>query len=365
MATQPVQNQQTQAPPIDHERVHRFVETLVNDVGTAMRGGLCYIGDKLGIFKALADAGKVTASELAQRTNLNERYLREWLHAMVTAEYVYYDPWSKTYFLPPEHALALANEDFPFFVGGFMEMIVPTVSMAPRVAEAFRTGKGVPQADYPPEMFESIERGTMPWYRNKLVQEWIPTMPSVQKKLQNGCEAADTGCGGGLALITMAKAFPKSHFYGFDSHAGSLERARRNAENAGVADRVKFEVLDCKYLPERKFDFVTSFDVIHDSVDPLGVLKSVCKSLRPDGTYLWLEMNCSHEVSENINPVGRFLYSVSTLYCMTVSLAHEGAGIGAAMGEPKARELAQQAGFSHFRRLPIDDPFSMLYELKT
>lgn len=363
MATQPIRHEQQQ-PQIDQERLQRFVETLVNDVATAMRGGLCYIGDKLGIFKALANSGKVTLAELAQKTGLNERYLKEWLHAMVTAEYVYYDPWAKTYFLPPEHALPLANEDFPYFVGGFLEMIVPTVSMAPKIAESFRSGRGVPQSQYPVEMFESIERGTMPWYKNQLIQNWLPTMPQVAEKLQAGGTALDTGCGGGRAVITIAQAFPNAHVYGFDNHPGSIERARRNAEEAGVADHTTFEVRDCKNLPENAYDLVTSFDVIHDSVDPVGILSSVRRSLKPDGTYLWLEMNCAPDVNDNINPVGRFLYSVSTLYCMTVSLAHDGAGIGAAMGEPKARELATQAGFSHFRRLPIDDPFSMLYELR-
>jgi 2-polyprenyl-3-methyl-5-hydroxy-6-metoxy-1,4-benzoquinol methylase len=329
-----------------------------------MRGGLMYIGDRLGIFGSLADAGSVTAAELAQRTGLNERYLREWLGAMATAEYVEHDAEADTYFLPPEHALPLADEEFPFFTGGFLQMVVPTVSVAPQVAEAFQTGKGVTQDQYLPDMYEAIERGTAPWYKHHLVQTWIPALPDVQAKLEAGGSACDIGCGSGRAPITIAKAFAKANVCGYDVHAGSIERARANAEAEGLDDRVRFEVRDGGELPAGEFDFVTTFDVVHDSVDPVGLMSSIRGALKPDGTYLMLEMNASGDVEENRNPLGKFLYNVSTLYCMTTSLAHGGAGIGACMGEQKARELAYAAGFTHFRRLPIEDPFSVLYELK-
>ncbi len=351
-------------PLFDQKKAEQFIEKLVNDVGTALRGGLSYIGDKLGIFRALAEAGPITVSQLAAQTGLNERYLREWLGAMVTAEYVDYEPASATYYLPPEHAAPLADEDFRFFVGGLLEMIVPAVSMAPQVAEAFHNGKGVPQSDYPPEMFEAIQRLTMPWYKTQLISSWLPAMPQVKAKLEAGGSALDVGCGSGLAAIRLAQAFPNARVHGFDNHEASVERARWNARKAGLGNRITFQVIDGSHLPEKSFDFITTFDVVHDSVDPLGLMKSIRRALTPDGTYLMLEMNCSHDLQENKNPVGRFLYSISTLYCMTVSLAKDGAGIGAAMGEPKARELAQTAGFQHFRKLPIDDPFSLLYELR-
>ena len=364
MATQPVPSGQPVQAPIDQAKLEKFLEKVLNDIGTSLRGGLCYIGDKLGLFKALAESGPVTTEQLAARTGLSERYLREWLNAMATAEYVEFNPWTREYYLPPEHALPLAEESFPYYTGGFLEMVVPTVSIAPKVAEAFRTGKGVPQSDYSPEMFESIERGTAPWYRTQLVQKWIPAMPQVEQKLQAGADVLDVGCGSGRAVITIAQAFPKCRVFGFDSHDGSIARAQRNAQQAGVADRVKFEVVDCTRLPHNAFDFVTTFDVVHDSVDPVGLMRSIRESLKPEGTYLMLEMNASGDVHENVNPLGRFLYSVSTLYCMTVSLAHNGAGIGACMGEGKARELATEAGFRSFRTLPIEDPFSKLYELR-
>jgi ubiquinone/menaquinone biosynthesis C-methylase UbiE len=351
---------------IDQQKLEDFVERVVLDVGTAMRGGLVYIGDKLGIYKAMADVGPVTVEELAERTNLNERYLREWLGSMTTAEYVEHHSEDDTYTLPPEHALPLADEEFPFpfFTGGFLQMVVPTVSVAPQVAEAFRNGGGVSQDQYLPDMYEAIERGTAPWYKHHLVPEWIPAMPRVQEKLEAGGTVCDVGCGGGLAAITVAKAFPMATVVGYDIHAGSIERARRNAEAAGVAN-VSFEVGGEDSLPkDGRFDLITTFDVVHDSVDPVGLMTAIREALAEDGSYLCLEMNASGDVDENSHPLGRMLYNVSTLYCMTTSLAHDGAGIGACMGQAKAEELAESAGYEQFRRLPIEDPFSVLYELK-
>jgi SAM-dependent methyltransferase len=356
----------TTAPPpaLDQAKLEAFVERLVLDIGTAMRGGLSYIGDRLGIFKALADGEPVTPSELAERTGLNERYLREWLGSMTTAEYVEYDTATGRYRLPPEHALPLADEEFPFFTGGFQQMVVPTVTVAPKVADAFRTGGGVTQDEYSPEMYEAIERMTAPWYKHHLVQTWIPALPGVQEKLEAGGTALDVGCGSGRAPITIAKAFPNARVAGIDVHAGSIERARARAEVEGVAERVTFEVGDGGDLKDGEFDLITTFDVVHDSVDPVGLMSGIRTGLREDGTFLMLEMNASGDVAENDNPLGRLLYNVSTLYCMTTSLAHDGAGIGACMGQHKAEELAAESGYGHFRKLPLEDPFSVLYELK-
>ena len=349
---------------IDQEKLEAFLERVVLDVGTAMRGGLMYIGDRLGIFAALAKSGPVSAAELAQQTGLNERYLREWLGAMATAEYIEHESVGDTYFLPPEHALPLADEEFPFFTGGFVQMIVPTVTVAPQVAEAFKAGGGVTQEQYLPDMYESIERATAPWYKHNLVQTWIPALAGVQEKLQAGGSACDVGCGSGRAPITIAKALPAAEVHGYDVHAGSIERARANARAEGLADRVTFTVGDGAQLPAGRFDLISTFDVVHDSVDTVGLMSAIRGALREDGTYLMLEMNASGDVEENRNPLGKLLYNVSTLYCMTTSLAHGGAGIGACMGEEKARELAYASGFTQFRKLPIEEPFSVLYELK-
>jgi ubiquinone/menaquinone biosynthesis C-methylase UbiE len=349
---------------LDQEKLEAFVERIVLDVGTAMRGGLMYIGDRLGIFAELAQCGPVTAAELARRTGLNKRYLREWLGSMTTAEYLEHDSEGDTYFLPPEHALPLAEEDFPFFAGGLVQMIVPTVTVAPQVAEAFKSGGGVTQDQYLPDMYEAIERLTAPWYMHQLVQTWLPALPGVMEKLEAGGSACDVGCGSGRAPITIAKALPAAEVHGYDVHGGSIERARHKAQAEGVAEQVTFTVGDGAQLPEDRFDLISTFDVVHDSVDPVGLMSAIRKALREDGTYLMLEMNASGDVEENRNPLGKLLYNVSTLYCMTTSLAHGGAGIGACMGAEKARELAYAAGFTHFRKLPIEEPFSVLYELK-
>ncbi len=349
---------------IDWGKVKSFAGMMTNDLGAAMQGALSYIGDRLGLFKALAEAGSVTTAEFAARTGCNERYLREWLGAMTAAKYIDYDKTTQRYSMPAEHAMILANEDSPFYMGGFMQMIVPEVSLAPKLLDSFRTGKGIPQSEYPPEVFEGIERGSAPIYKHSLVRKWMPAMPQVVETLNNGGTALDVGCGSGRAIIALAQAFPKAKLFGYDGHQGSVERARANAKAAGVADRVTFDVVDCTKLPENQFDFIATFDVIHDSVDPVGLLKSIRGALKTDGTYLMVEVNVSNDVAENINPMGRMMYSASTLYCMTVSLAHGGAGIGAMMGEPKARELVQQAGFTRFTRLPIKDAFSVLYEIR-
>jgi len=349
---------------LDWDKIKSFSKQVYGDIGAAMLGALSYIGDRLGIFSVLAEAGSVTSADLAKRTGLSERYLREWLSAMAAAGYLNYDAAAKTYAMPPEHAMVLARDDSPFFAGGFIEMIVPQMSIAPKVMESSKNGRGVSQSEYPPETWEAMERSSASMYRHQLVRKWLPTMPQVVEKLTNGGSSLDVGCGSGRAAIAIATAFPKAKVFGFDAHAGSLERARANAKAAGLGDRITFDVVDCTKLPAAQFDFISTFDVVHDSVDPDALLKSIRGALKPGGTYLMVEVNVSSNVEDNINPMGKLMYSMSTLYCMTVSLAHGGAGIGACMGEAKARELVAAAGFKHFRRLPIDDMFSALYEIQ-
>src|SRR6266478_3023201 len=349
---------------LDWDKIKSFSKQVSGDIGAAMLGALSYIGDRLGIFSTLAEAGSVTSADLAKRTGLSERYLREWLSAMAAAGYLNYDAAAKTYAMPPEHAMVLARDDSPFFAGGFIEMIVPNISIAPKVMESFKNGRGVSQSEYPPETWEAMERSSASMYRHQLVRKWLPTMPQVVEKLTEGGSSLDVGCGSGRAAIAIATAFPKAKVFGFDAHGGSLERARANAKATGLGDRIKFEVVDCTKLPAAQFDFISTFDVVHDSIDPDALLKSIRGALKPGGTYLMVEVNVSSNVEDNINPLGKLMYSMSTLYCMTVSLAHGGAGIGACMGEAKARELVAAAGFKHFRRLPIDDMFSALYEIR-
>ncbi|MGH7863540.1 MAG: methyltransferase domain-containing protein [Candidatus Binataceae bacterium] len=351
-------------PDLNWEQIREFAGQVSSDVGAAMMGGLSYIGDRLGIFRALAEAGEVTCAELARRSGLQERYLREWLGAMTAAGYLTYEPSSAKYRMPPEHAMVLANEDSPFFLGGFVQMVMPNLSIVPKLKDAFERGGGVPQSAYPPELWEAMERSSAAMYKHRLVRKWLPAMPQVVERLSNGGSALDVGCGSGRAAIAIAKGFPKARVSGYDVHPGSVERARANAKAEGVGDRVTFEVVDGARLPAGEFDLVSTFDVVHDSVDPVGLVRAIRNAIKPDGTYFMVEVNVSPRLEDNINPLGRMMYSVSTLYCMTVSLAHGGAGIGACMGEPKANEITKTAGFTQFRRLPIDDVFSALYEVR-
>jgi|SRR5208283_4071361 len=349
---------------LDLEKAKQVAQTVVGDVATVVHGALCYIGDRMGLFKAMMDAGPLTVEQLAAKSELNARYVREWLGAMAAAHYVEYDVGADTYLFTPEYAAALADEDSPFFIGSYFQMAQAAVTVAPKVAEAFKSGKGVTQAEYPPSFFEAAERNSRTRYLHKLLRKWIPAMPQVVEVLKAGGTGADVGCGGGRAAIMIAQAFPTARMVGYDVHAESVERARRNAQTAGVADRVTFEVANGAQLPTDKFDFVSTFDVVHDAVDPLGLMAGIRHALKPEGTYLVQEVNVSDQVGENLRPMGKMVYSVSTLYCMTTSLAHGGAGIGVAMGERKARELATGAGFSRFTRLPIKDDFAILYELR-
>ncbi|ATB34152.1 methyltransferase domain-containing protein [Melittangium boletus] len=349
---------------VDREKVKGFAERVISDVGASMHGALSYLGDRLGIFKAMAGAGPMTARELAEKTKLSERYLLEWLNAMVAARYVDYQRDGAKYHLPPEHAAVLANEESPAFMGGFLQVTVPVVSMAPRIGEAFRDAKGVSYADYNPEMAEVFERISAPQFKHKLVPHWIPAMPHVYEKLQAGGRVLDVGCGSGVAALTLARAFPKSQVAGIDYHQGSIDRANANAKAEGLSDRVTFSVENGTGLPADSFDLITSFAVVHDSVDPLGLMTAARKALSPTGSYLLVEDNVSSHVEENINPLGRAVYSLSTLYCITVSMAYGGAALGGAMGEGKTRELAEKAGFGSCQRLVVDDPFVALFELR-
>jgi len=349
---------------LDLEKTKQVAQAVVADVGTMVHGALSYIGDRMGLFKAMANAGPLTAEQVAAKAGLSVRYILEWLGAMATAGYVDYDPRAGAYLLTPEYTAVLADEDSPFFVASYFQMAQAAVAVAPKVAEAFKSGKGVTQSEYPPSFFEAAERNSRTRYLHKLLRKWIPAMPQVLERLNAGGLAADVGCGGGRAAIMIARAFPSARLVGYDIHAESIDRARRNAEAAGVADRVSFEVIDGSSLPAAKFDFVSTFDVVHDAVDPVGLMTAIRRSLKDNGTYLLQEVNVSDKVEENMRPLGKMVYSVSTLYCMTTSLAHGGAGIGTAMGERKARELGAAAGFTSFTRLPIKDDFAVLYELR-
>jgi 2-polyprenyl-3-methyl-5-hydroxy-6-metoxy-1,4-benzoquinol methylase len=355
---------QTQAV-LDQTKVDQFVGKVLGDTSATLVTLLAAIGDRLGLFKELAASGPVASADFASRTGINERYAREWLGGMATAGYIAYDSATQRFNLPPEHVPALAQEGGRFFFGGVHEMLPAMIGVLDQVTESFRRGGGVPQSAYDAHLWDGMERFTMGWFENLLTQQWIPAMPDVQAKLESGALVADVGCGRGRALIKMAQAFPRSHYVGYDQFGPSVDRATANAEAAGVADQVSFRQLDASVgLPEQ-YDIITTFDVVHDAADPRGLLHSIRAALRPDGVYMCLDINCSDKLEENSGPLGAMFHGFSVLYCMTTSLANGGVALGAVgLHEPKVRELCAEAGFTTVRRVPMENPFNNLYEVR-
>lgn len=349
---------------IDQAKADAFVGKVLADTAALAVTTLSSIGDRLGLFKNLAEQGPATSEELAERAHINERYAREWLSAMACAGYLEYDPTRSSFTLPPEHIPVLAQEGGPVFFGGVQEEIVGLAGPVKQLIEAFRSGGGVPMEVYDPSAWEGIARFTSGWFENLLVPVWLPAMPEVQAKLEHGALVADVGCGQGKAMIKLAQTYPQSRYVGFDNFDPFIQQAKDNAEAAGVADRVRFEHQDVSQgLPEQ-YDVITTFDVVHDAVNPRGLLRSIREALRTDGRYVCLEINSSDKLEENIGLLGAFFYSCSVLYCMTTSLAHQGEGLGTTgVTESKMRELCAGAGFSNVRRVPMENPFNILYEV--
>ena len=350
---------------LDAAKQEAFVHKALGDVNATQSVMLAALGDRLGLFKDLATNSPSTSAELARRTNVNERYAREWLGGMATSGYLEYDAAADRFTLPAEHEAVLSQESWPVFFGGLYQMTPRLLGVFDRVAEVFRTGGGVTQSEYHPEFWDGLERFTSGWFKNLLCQEWLPAMPDVEAKLNAGATMADVGCGRGRALITLAEAFPKSRFVGFDAFEPTVALATERAKAAGVADRVSFEHLDGGAGLPDTFDVIATFDVVHDAVDPLGLLKGIRQSLKDDGVYICLDMNSSHKLEENINPLGTLFHGFSMFYCMTTSLAHGGEGLGTlGFHEVKANELCTEAGFSTVRRLPLENPFNIVYEIR-
>jgi len=345
------------------KKVEELAFRVVDSMGAAFTMALGYIGDRLGLFKAMAESGPVTSAELAEKTGLNERYVREWLRAMVANEYLDFDESAERYVMTSEQAFVLASEDSPMFVGGAFHFTTPSIWNTPKIMDAFRDGGGISYSDIGEEIPCAIERFFRPGYINFLVQDWLAAVPGLSSRLTAGVSVVDVGCGRGQSTIAIAKAFPNSTVLGLDYHAPSIERARTLAAEQGLAN-VEFIAAAADKIPqERKFDLICSFDCIHDMVDPLGTLKAIRAALAADGVYIWSEPNASDKAHENRNIVGRAFHSISPLHCMTVSLAYNGAGLGTVIGEAGARRLAQEAGFSSFEKLPIQNPFNQFFAL--
>jgi 2-polyprenyl-3-methyl-5-hydroxy-6-metoxy-1,4-benzoquinol methylase len=349
---------------LDEARVGAFMEKALGDAAGLFAGVLAMVGDRLGLFRALADGGPASPAELAARAGVNERYALEWLRGLRAAGYLELEADGR-YSLPAEHAQVLAVEGGPFFLGGAYEVTFGYLQPIERLIEAFRDGGGVPQSAYPHETWPGMCRFTRPFYDHLLVQQWVPAIEGLQERLELGVRWADVGCGAGLALIRLAQAFPSSTFVGYDAFDGQLALARQEAAAAGVEDRVRFEVLDAAAgLPER-YDVVSTFDVVHDAVDPEALVRAVRDALAPDGIYVLLEMNSADDPEENVGPVAALMYGVSIVYCMTTSLAHGGHGLGTlGLPEARVRELCSDSGFGTVERIPLEDPFNALYAVR-
>jgi len=349
---------------IDEAKLEAFMGKAVTDMGAIISAPLMMIGEKLGLYKAMAGAGPLTSEEVAERSGAAERYVREWLRNQAAGGYVTYDPDTDRYTLPDEHAMALADENSPFYILGVYESIASLYADEDKIRDAFRTGHGMGWHEHDRRLFRGTERFFRPGYRAHLVAEWIPALEGVQEKLERGAKVADIGCGHGASTIIMAEAFPNSQFVGYDYHGPSIERAREAAGEAGAADRIDFEVASAKDYPGTGYDLVCVFDCLHDMGDPVGAAAHVHETLDPDGTWMIVEPYANDKVQDNLNPVGRVFYGASTVICTPASLDQEvGLALGAQAGQARLTEVLEQGGFTRVRRA-TETPFNLVLEAR-
>ena len=350
---------------INEDKLNALLGKFVGDLGATMHAGSIVIGESLGLYKAMRTPNeRVTAAELADRTGTDERYVREWLNANAASGYVEYDKDADSYYTTEEQSFVMTNEENPAYLPGAFVLATSALRAIPQLTERFKTGGGFGWHEHHDDLFRGCELFFRPGYIANLVSAWIPALEGVEEKLNVGARVADVGCGLGASTILMAKAFPNSEFFGFDYHDKSIEAARRKAEEAGVADRVKFEVAASKEFPGSGYDFVTFFDCLHDMGDPAGAASHVRKALSDDGTWMIVEPFANDSFADNHNPVGRVYYSASTLICTPASRSQEvGACLGAQAGEAKLRDVVSQGGFSRFRRA-TETPFNLVLEAR-
>ena len=347
-------------PPESAQRP--LAERVVDDLGAAFTVGLAYLGDKLGLFAALAAGGPSTSADLAARLALDERYVREWLNAMVAARYVEHQPDGTTYAMTPEQAAVLAVEGDRQFAAGAFTFAVESLMLAPRLAGPFRHGGGIPFDELPAAIPVAIDRMHRPWFEHLLVQEWIAGVPGLPQRLTHGARVLDVGCGLGRSTLALARAFPASTFLGLDPHAPSIQRAHEHAAQAGLRN-ASFVAAPVEALEGDAFDLIVAVDCVHDMADPVGALRAMRELLALGGQLFWSEPAGSREPLENRNPYGRMRASLSPFHCLTVSMATGGAALGTIIGEAGARDLARQAGFSRFDKVPIPSPAQQFFLL--
>ena len=350
---------------VDEKKLNEFVEKVGNEWGASMGALLNFVGDRLGLFKAMAGAGgALTPEELAKKTATHPRMIKEWLAAQAAGGYVTYNPAASTYMLPEEQAFALTNENSPAYIAGFYQVLAGLYKDQEKIIEAFRTGKGLGWGDHHHYLFEGTERSFKPYYVANITTSWIPSLEGIKDKLRRGgTKIADVGCGHGVSTILMAKAYPNSEVLGFDYHGPSIEWARKEAEKEGLKN-ITFEVAGATDYPGDGYDLVTFFDCFHDMGNPAGAAKHVLQTLKKkDGTWMMVEPFANDKVEDNLNPVGRLNYAASTVVCVPASLNENGPALGAQAGEKRIREIVTSAGFSKFRRA-AQTPFNLVFEAR-
>lgn len=350
---------------MNEDKLNALLGRFVGDLGATMHAGSIVIGEKLGLYKAMATPEeRVTADELAKRTNTNERYVREWLNANAASGYVEYDAEQDAYYLTEEQSFVMTNENNAAYLPGAFILATSALRAVPDLVERFKTGDGFGWHEHHEDLFCGTELFFRPGYIANLVSAWLPALEGVEDKLKAGAKVADVGCGLGASTILMAQAYPNSTFTGFDYHPASIDSARQKAATAYVGDRAKFEVAASKEYPGEDYDLVTFFDCLHDMGDPVGAAKHVRQSLKNDGTWMIVEPFAHDTYAENHNPIGRVYYSASTMICTPASRSQEvGACLGAQAGEKKLREVATEGGFTRFRRA-TETPFNLVLEAR-
>lgn len=353
----------TEPVTIDEQRLLSFVFRAVDEVGATLNAALVVLGDKLGWYRALAERGPMSPEELAEATGTALPYAREWLHAQAAGSFVDFDPATGRYLLPAEHAVALTDESSPAFLPGLFQIAIGTISSSDRLVETVRSGGGVGWHEHTTDVHEGCERFFRPSYQAYLVASWLPAV-GVAELLRDGALVADVGCGHGASTVLMAQAFPRSKFVASDPHAPSIEVARQRAAEAGVADRVEFEVASAADFRGTGYDLVTTFDSLHDMGDPVGAAQHVRDALADDGTWMIVEPMAGDRVEDNLNPVGRAYYGFSTLLCTPGSLSQPvGLALGTQAGPARIREVVTKAGFSHFRSA-AETPFHRVLKVR-
>lgn len=349
---------------VDQTKLDATVGRLFADLSAGYGGVMVSLGDKLGLYRAMAGAGPLSSNELARRSGCGERYVREWLNAQVAGGYVDYHPTSATYELTAEQAAVLAEDTSPVFLPHAWQVVASMWADEPKALSAFKTGKGVSWGEHDERLYCGVAAFFRNSYSGSLVKEWLPALTGVTEKLAAGARVADVGCGHGHSTVLMAKAYPASRFWGFDVHEESIAAAREVARQAGVADRVRFEVAKADDYPRNAYDLICFFDCLHDMGDPVGAARHAFGALKDDGTVLLVEPFANDSLEQNLNPVSRMLYAASTFVCTPSSLSQEvGAGLGAQAGEARLRQVFEEAGFRHFRRA-TETPFNLVLEAR-